>query len=579
MADNWSNINTDDYDIYNQQGEITSLPGSPSIDTSGHLIAPPPYATQYFPMPSNASVMDPDPNNTGPTTDFFTAFPITIDMNGDIYYYGENTGVNIRGPQGMSNVRFSDLTPAEREQLRGPAGANGVNGTNGRDGVDGTNGMSAYELWLQENGYLPEEHPIDEFFQYLADIENELIAEDTGIGSIIINNKATHNTAGGQSAFASGYGTSAAGAYSSAFGLNTTAGNANQVVFGKYNENKNTSIFEIGYGDALEHRNIFEVDTNGNLVVTGTITDGGNNVLNNKVDKVAGKTLSSNDFTNTYKATLDNYHVDSVVDGSTNNPVSNAAVKLALDNLIYLSGRPQQASTSTNADYSIGLIFDGTTSTVDKLVFNNSLTWNPNKNILKNTTLVNSNSYSNIIAFGSGTLTAGANKQILLGEYNDSNATDYLQIGNGVEGTPSNLFTISKSGDVVAAGDITDGDGNVLSEKQDILEYDEEPTEDSSNMLTSGAIYDYLLSHGMDPDEGIVIPELNTIMGYITSLQSRVTALETAVAALGNPRELPDDTYPANIYTYGVDNNQFYIQKIRPVDPEPEDDDEEEEDE
>ena len=68
-------------------------------------------------------------------------------------------------------------------------------------------------------------------------------------------------------------------------------------------------------------------------------------------------------------------------------------------------------------------------------------------------------------------------------------------------------------------------------------------------------------------------------MGDITSLQSRVTALETAVAALGNPRELPDDTYPANIYTYGVDNNQFYIQKIRPVDPEPEDDDEEEEDE
>ena len=179
MANTWDNVNTDDYDIYGQQGSPTPIPGAPSIDESGHLVTPPYSDPVYFPAPSNPSVMDPDPNNTGPTTDFWTSFPITIDIDGYIYYYGQNTGINVRGPAGASSVRFEDLTPAQKEELRGAAGANGINGVNGVDGQDGANGLSAYELWLKENGWLdhPELHPISEFFEYLANIEDILVKE------------------------------------------------------------------------------------------------------------------------------------------------------------------------------------------------------------------------------------------------------------------------------------------------------------------------------------------------------------------------------------------------------------------
>ena len=76
---------TDDYDIYGADGTPSPLPGSPTIDASGHLQIPPFDSETYFPLPANPSRMDPDPNNTGPTTDFWTAFPITIDVNGDLF--------------------------------------------------------------------------------------------------------------------------------------------------------------------------------------------------------------------------------------------------------------------------------------------------------------------------------------------------------------------------------------------------------------------------------------------------------------------------------------------------------------
>ena len=575
---------TDDSDVYMFEGTPSALPGSPSIDASGHLVIPPYSDGTYFPpSPLNPSVMEPDPNNTGPTTDFWTAFPITIDVNGNLYYYGENTGINVRGPAGLSTIHFDELSQEQKEQIRGRAGQNGLNGVNGQDGINGTNGLSAYELWLQENGYDPIEHPIDEFFEYLANIENKLIAEGTGTGSLIINNRGQYNTAPGQSSFASGYGTAAGGAYSSTHGLYTTAGNAYQASFGKFNENKEHSIFEIGYGTSLEHQNIFDIDTNGNILAKGTITDGANNRLDNKVDKINGKGLSTNDFTNTYKDFIDNYQVDTTLDGQSINPISNSAVNAAIEDLALSNGRPQQEQSSANSDYCIGLLFNKNTTTLNKIVYDNNFTWNPSTNILKNTTLINSSNYNNIIALGTGPLTAGANGQILLGQYNNPNANDYIQVGNGITGNLKNIFAVSKTGDITASGNITiegdiiDGTGNILSNKQDILTYDAEPTEDSDNIVSSGALYDYLLDHGIDPVQGIVIPEIGILEGYITALQTRVTALENALAAIGNPREIADDSYPANIYKYGVDRDQFYIQKIRPVDPEPEEEEENEE--
>lgn len=57
-------------------------------------------------------------------------------------------------------------------------------------------------------------------------------------------------------------------------------------------------------------------------------------LLNSKVDKVTGKGLSTNDFTNAYKSILDNYKVDTTLDSTSTNPVQNAVVTQALDSLV-----------------------------------------------------------------------------------------------------------------------------------------------------------------------------------------------------------------------------------------------------
>lgn len=55
-----------------------------------------------------------------------------------------------------------------------------------------------------------------------------------------------------------------------------------------------------------------------------------NTLLDSKVDKVLGKGLSTNDFTNAYKDMLDNYTVDSVLDSTSTNPIQNGTVTDAL---------------------------------------------------------------------------------------------------------------------------------------------------------------------------------------------------------------------------------------------------------
>lgn len=53
-------------------------------------------------------------------------------------------------------------------------------------------------------------------------------------------------------------------------------------------------------------------------------------LLLDKVDKVTGKGLSTNDFTDAYKGILDNYTVDSVLDSTSTNPIQNGTVTDAL---------------------------------------------------------------------------------------------------------------------------------------------------------------------------------------------------------------------------------------------------------
>lgn len=54
-------------------------------------------------------------------------------------------------------------------------------------------------------------------------------------------------------------------------------------------------------------------------------------LLDSKVDKVLGKGLSTNDFSNAYKDILDNYTVDSVLNSYSTNPIQNGTVTDALN--------------------------------------------------------------------------------------------------------------------------------------------------------------------------------------------------------------------------------------------------------
>lgn len=64
--------------------------------------------------------------------------------------------------------------------------------------------------------------------------------------------------------------------------------------------------------------------------------------------------------------------------------------------------------------------------------------------------------------------TAAYDNQTVIGKYNDNKSGNIFEIGYGTLGTPANVFEVDTSGNIEAAGDITDGGGNVLSNKADL---------------------------------------------------------------------------------------------------------------
>ena len=86
------------------------------------------------------------------------------------------------------------------------------------------------------------------------------------------------NTVSGNGAFACGEHGYAVGARSFSAGESTVADYTNQFVIGSYNHNKQGNIFEIGNGDG-NRSNALEVNTDGDLTASGTITDGEGNEL------------------------------------------------------------------------------------------------------------------------------------------------------------------------------------------------------------------------------------------------------------------------------------------------------------
>lgn len=574
MADNW-HVSTDDYDIYNQGGDtVSERPGSPSVDDNGSFVFDP----QYFPLSTiNNSMMDQDPNNTGPTNDFWTYYPISIDINGYIFYNGENTGINIRGPAGASHLNFDDLTPAQKESLKGEPGSNGINGRDGTDGRNGQNGMDAYEMWLVDNGWAddPEHHPHSEFYAYLANLEDALIKVGAGTGSLILNYKGVYNIAPGIGALASGYGTAANGNFSFTTGNNTIAANPYQAALGIYNKTEINSLLEIGNGSAGNRSNALWLSFAGDLTTAGNIQDGNNNVLANKVDKVVGKGLSTNDFDNTYKDFIDGYTVDEVLNLASNNPIANSTVTAAINNVAAASGKPTQTNVTSQNGY-FGLFHPSSTSDgiLANARFTTNLLYNPLKHIFTTANNTIDDNSENCFLFGTD-LTTDYSNQFIIGTQNLSVENDLFEIGNGSGVTYKNAFRVNKNGNAYAEGTFIDGQGNNLSQKQDLLSYDSVPTQDSDNLITSGDLYSYLVAHGFDPTGGIIIPQLDSLQAAVTALTARVSTLETTVAGLTNPREFIDDTYTYKTYLVGVDRDNFYIKLKETPTPEPEEEEEE----
>jgi hypothetical protein len=101
---------------------------------------------------------------------------------------------------------------------------------------------------------------------YIDSGDNILLNEAINRGTIAIGYS---TKAEGEYSFAEGRETYALGDYSHTAGTGTYAGEDNQFIIGTYNENKQTTLFEIGYGDNDESRkNIFEVHDSGKIVAS-----------------------------------------------------------------------------------------------------------------------------------------------------------------------------------------------------------------------------------------------------------------------------------------------------------------------
>lgn len=103
-----------------------------------------------------------------------------------------------------------------------------------------------------------------------------------------------NTTASGATAHASGASTTASGDNSTAIGLGTTAQRRGQLCAGEYNKldtgganagTRGNYAFIVGNGAGISSRSdALTVDWSGNLTAAGDITDGGGNVLSNKID-------------------------------------------------------------------------------------------------------------------------------------------------------------------------------------------------------------------------------------------------------------------------------------------------------
>ena len=147
-------------------------------------------------------------------------------------------------------------------------------------------------------------------------------------------------TAEGDYSHSQGNYTTAKGNRSSAAGKNTIAGYNDQFVLGYYNDNKEGNLFEIGNGTYETKSNALEVDAEGNLLVSGSITDGDGNVLG-----PGGTTVIANP-AETSTDTLTKLQVGSTVYGISGGSEEGVPAEVITENI--------ETTTTSSQAYAIG---------------------------------------------------------------------------------------------------------------------------------------------------------------------------------------------------------------------------------
>lgn len=134
---------------------------------------------------------------------------------------------------------------------------------------------------------------------------------------------------------------------------------------------------------------------------------------------------------------------------------------------------------------------------------------------------------------------AGYAAQTAIGKYNDNNQNNAFEIGNGSgNNSRSNAFEVDWNGNTTAAGDITDGSGNVLSDKADASAI---PTVNNATLTiqkNGTNVQTFTANASSNKTANITVPtktsDLTNDSGFITSIPtpSARTATNTSAYSL-----------------------------------------------
>lgn len=329
----------------------------------------------------------------------------------------------------------------------------------------------------------------------------------TNIGYNAAHAEGLNTTATGTASHAEGSYTWAKGDNSHASGYYTVANSNNQFVCGKFNNNKSTNLFEIGKGSATSDRsNALEVDTDGNLNVSGTVTDGNGKSIPSPVSKTTAMTQSvgidSNGQLWTEPGGSSGTSANNVTYNNTSSGMTATDVQAAIDELANSGGSGNYVSkagdtmsgTLTVPDVTIG------SRNTSQSVGRNSFTVG-NHNVAsgnyshaegtecKATGLYSHAEGSYCTASGTSSYAGGSHStasgyesfvvgyyntaeyddQFICGYYNDNQADTILEVGNGVldedigEYVRSNAFEVYKNGNIKLTGEIDTAEVSTLS--------------------------------------------------------------------------------------------------------------------